>query len=151
MSIMRTRLSLGFLSLIVAVFLAACATANRNYHGITLDDAAFGFGSATLSAAGVDRINEYAHRISGQSNLRIAIVGHSDHIGNEAANHTLALRRAEAARDAMVKAGVNPASIHVRSVGSSEPLVKCTETNREALIKCLAPNRRVEIFTNQAF
>lgn len=148
---LRSSPSLAFLILIVALFLAGCATANRNYHGITLDDAAFGFGSAKISPAGVARINEYAHRISGQSNLRIAVVGHSDHIGNEATNRALSLKRAEAARDAMVKAGVNPASIHVRSVGSSEPLVKCTETNRQALIKCLAPNRRVEIFTNQAF
>lgn len=140
----------AFLILIVALFLAGCVTANRSHHGITLDDAAFSFGSAKITPAGIALIDEYAIRISKQSNLRIAIVGHSDRIGNEATNRALALKRAEAARNEMIRMGVNPASIHVRSVGSTEPLVHCSDTNRDALIKCLAPNRRVEIFTNSA-
>ena len=148
---MRSKPLLAILALIVALFIAGCATANRNYHGITLDEASFDFGSAKRTPAGIARVNEYAARISTQKNLRIAIVGHSDHIGSEAANMALSLKRSEAARDQLVKAGLNPANIHVRSVGSSEPLVKCNETNRQALIKCLGPNRRVEIFTNQAY
>lgn len=149
MSITHSRLRLTFISLIMAIFLAACATANRNYHGITLDDAAFAFGSAKLTPAGIAMIDEYAARIAKQDNLRISIVGHSDRIGNEATNRALALKRAESARTEMIRVGINPASINVRSVGSSEPLVECNETNRNALIKCLAPNRRVEIFTNK--
>lgn len=144
----RTRPMLGLLSLFIALFLAGCVTANRNYHGITLDDAAFTFGSAKLTPAGIAMIDEYANRISRQNNLRIAIVGHSDRIGNEATNKALALRRAESARDEMIKVGINPASINVRSVGSTEPVVKCDNADRNELIKCLAPNRRVEIFTN---
>lgn len=140
----------AFLILVTALFLAGCVTANQNYHGITLDDAAFDFGSAKLTPAGIALVDEYATRIAKQNNLRIAIVGHSDRIGNEAANRALSLKRAEAARDEMARMGINPASIHVRSVGSSEPLVECHDTNRNALIKCLAPNRRVEVFTNTA-
>ncbi|WP_322994642.1 OmpA family protein [Castellaniella sp.] len=146
----RTKSSRAFLMVIVALFLTGCVTANRNYHGITLDDAAFNFGSAKLTPAGLALLDEYTTRISKQNNLRIAIVGHSDRIGNETANRALSLKRAEATRDEMVRIGADPASIHVRSVGSSEPLVQCNETNREALIKCLAPNRRVEVFTNLA-
>ena len=29
--------------------------------------------------------------------------------------------------------------------GEAEPVVECTDTNKDTLIKCLAPNRRVEI------
>src|SRR3546814_9383481 len=41
-------------------------------------------------------------------------------------------------------------SVFARSVGSSEPVVQCDQTDRKALIACLAPNRRVEVFVNRS-
>lgn len=145
----RLRPLFGAISLIALLVIAGCSTANRNYHGITLgDDVAFKFGSSSLTPAGKEMINDYVERIRNQKNIRIAIVGHTDHIGNEKSNTALALRRAEAARSQMIVAGMDPNIIFVRSVGPREPVVQCHDTNRQALIKCLAPNRRVEVFLN---
>lgn len=132
------------------VFLASCATANKNYHGITIgSDVAFGFGSATLTPEGKQMIDEYAQQIIKQKQIRIAVVGHSDRIGNEQTNNALALKRAEAARNQLIANGLDPRRIAVRAVGSREPVVECDQTSRAQLIECLAPNRRIEIFVNQ--
>lgn len=132
------------------VFLASCATANKNYHGITIgSDVAFGFGSATLTPQGKQMIDEYAEQIKNQKRIRIAVVGHTDRIGNEDVNNALALKRANSARNQLILNGLDPSRIVVRAVGSKEPVVECNQTNRTQLIECLAPNRRIEIFVNQ--
>lgn len=134
------------------VVLASCATANKNYHGITIgSDVAFGFGSSTLTPAGKQMIDEYAEQISKQKKIRISVVGHTDRIGDEQVNNALALKRANAARNQLILNGIDPKLIVVRAVGSKEPLVECNQTNRNQLIECLAPNRRIEIFVNQVF
>lgn len=135
---------------IAIAFLASCATANKNYHGITIgSDVAFGFGSAKLTPEGKQMIDEYAQQIIKQKRIRIAVVGHTDRIGDEQVNNALALKRANAARDQLIKNGLDPNRIVVRAVGPNEPLVECQDTNRAQLIECLAPNRRIEIFVNQ--
>ncbi len=145
----RMRPIVNILTLAMVLFLAACATANKNYHGITLgDDVAFEFGKASLTPTGKAMLDEYVESIKKRDNIRIDIVGHSDRIGKDSVNRELALRRAQAARAQMISAGMDPDIVFVRSVGPDEPLVECQDTNRQALIKCLAPNRRVEVFLN---
>lgn len=138
-------------SLVIVLFLAGCATANKNYHGITLGgDLAFKFGSDKLTPEGKQMIDEYIEMVGRQANIRIDVVGHSDRIGDAAKNRDLSLRRAQAVRTQILTSPrVEPKRVFARSVGDTEPLVECHQTNRKELIDCLSPNRRVEVFVNK--
>lgn len=107
-------------------------------------DATFAFGSADLTPLGrraIDDILTRANAIDG-----IGLVGHADHIGSDAANDALALRRAETVRDYIAERGVQARTITVESRGSREPVVgACDGLGRVERIACLAPNRRVEV------
>jgi OOP family OmpA-OmpF porin len=51
----------------------------------------------------------------------IEIAGNTDNVGNPAANMSLSQRRAEAVRDGLVQAGVNPSMLTARGYGSTNP------------------------------
>jgi OOP family OmpA-OmpF porin len=70
----------------------------------------------------------------------ISVVGHADAIGNSAdENLPLSLRRAEAARHALVAAGIPPDVIDITYFGANDPVVP----NKPGVPEPL--NRRVEI------
>jgi outer membrane protein OmpA-like peptidoglycan-associated protein len=76
----------------------------------------------------------------------ITITGHTDRIGSSAANEALSLQRAQTVRDLFVSGGLSLGSIRVAGVGERYPVVHCEGTRATpALVKCLQPNRRVEI------
>ena len=117
-------------------------------------DGLFAFARATLSASGegraaldalVTKLTEEGRGIAG-----VEIVGHSDRIGGDAANQTLSNRRANAVRDYFVSRGLSADVITASGRGSAEPLVECPSERGQALIACLAPNRRVEVQVNYA-
>jgi len=70
---------------------------------------------------------------------RVKIEGHCDATGTDEYNYALGLRRAKAAKDAIVIRGVKPSAITIVSMGESAPA--CTSSYSEA---CFAKNRRVE-------
>jgi OOP family OmpA-OmpF porin len=75
----------------------------------------------------------------------LLVTGHTDNMGKEDDNRKLSLRRAEAVRDYLISRDRN-FRIKVAGLGETKPLVKCDEKKpRAELIRCLAPNRRVEI------
>ena len=75
----------------------------------------------------------------------ILVTGHTDSMGKPDDNRKLSLRRAEAVRDYMISQDKN-FRVRVDGLGETRPLVKCDEKKpRAELIRCLAPNRRVEI------
>jgi OOP family OmpA-OmpF porin len=67
------------------------------------------------------------------------VIGHADRVGSSEANDRLSLRRAEAGREHLIRAGVPPASISVVGRGEREPVVVTDDGVAEAR------NRRVEI------
>jgi len=69
----------------------------------------------------------------------ISVIGHTDRSADEKYNHRLALRRAEAIRDILVKAGFDPKAIEVTSHGENNPLVETADDVPEPR------NRRVAI------
>lgn len=69
----------------------------------------------------------------------IAVVGHTDRAAQTDYNERLALRRARAIRDQLVKLGAKPETIEVASHGESNPLVPTADGVREPR------NRRVEV------
>jgi len=110
-------------------------------------DVSFGFGAATLTAAGQARIAEIATKLrSTQAIEQIEVVGHTDRIGSETSNNVLSQHRAEAVRQALIDNGIPSNSIRAAGYGERDPKVQCAQQNRSELIGCLAPNRRVEIY-----
>lgn len=109
-------------------------------------DALFGFDSAELSAAGKARLAELAGTLRNRaSSVDLTVIGYTDRIGSAAYNMDLSQRRAAAVRAYLVEQGIPAAAIRAEGRGSAEPLVECKDGNRAAQVRCLAPNRRVEI------
>jgi len=116
----------------------------------TLDlstDMLFAFNSANLRPEGVRALDERvvsaltdAQRLGG-----IRLVGHADRLGSDRYNLDLSRRRAEAVKAHLVAKGVPASSIDASGRGEAEPMIECSERARQALIACLAPNRRVRV------
>lgn len=107
----------------------------------------FAFDRADLDAdstAAIDRV--VADARSRGSVTAVRLTGHADRIGTEEYNMDLSLRRAGAVNDYLVqRAGFDPQLIEIGGRGEAEPLVACEGERGAAAIRCLAPNRRVEI------
>lgn len=109
-------------------------------------DALFGFDSATLTAAGRQKLDGLLQQVRAASQVQnIDVVGYTDRIGSDAYNMGLSQRRAAAVRDYLVQGGVPADAIQMEGRGKADPVVECKDTRRAALIACLAPNRRVEL------
>ncbi len=70
-------------------------------------------------------------------NVKIKIVGYTDDIGSKSYNQKLALKRAQAVKNYLVKLGVNPSRIVIEGVGKSDYIVSNSKeldrfTNRRA-------------------
>jgi len=112
-------------------------------------DSLFAFGQSSLenmSDEGRAQLDAFATALlGGRPYEMVHVIGHSDRIGNDKANLDLSTRRAASVRDYLVQKGVPTNRITAVGRGSVEPVVECEDKDRQALIACLAPNRRVEI------
>lgn len=112
-------------------------------------DGLFAFGKATIdgTSEGAAALDALAAKLAASPHpVRIInVIGHSDRIGSDQANLALSTRRAEAVRDYLVARGVQAGSITAVGRGSVEPVVACEGERGDALVACLAPNRRVEV------
>ena len=115
----------------------------------------FAFDSAQLTPVGRSRLDTMlagARQAGITSVTSMTISGHTDPLGSDAHNQKLSEQRAAVVRDYLTSQGV-PSGV-VRTEGRGEAQLLVTEADckgkgeaktRQALIKCLAPNRRVEI------
>lgn len=111
-------------------------------------DALFDFGKSdinSISSAGRRRLDELGREIKAVSVERVHVIGHADRIGNVAQNDRLSRERAATVVSYLVRTGVPSNVVTSDGRGSREPVVQCSQSNRAALIACLAPNRRVEL------
>lgn len=112
-------------------------------------DALFAFGrsgAADLLSQGRRELDALAVSLRDAKEFsRLRITGHTDRLGSVALNDRLSLARAATVRDYLIQAGVPGEKMQVRGMGKNEPKVQCDQKDMEALIECLAPNRRVEI------
>ncbi|RAO78403.1 hypothetical protein CA260_08395 [Dyella jiangningensis] len=110
-------------------------------------DALFAFDSAELSEGGRQALDDLADELNGQGHAfrDVRIAGYTDRLGSHAYNQELSERRARAVREYLVTRGVASSLITARGYGESDPVKDCGDERREALIACLAPNRRVEV------
>lgn len=111
-------------------------------------DALFEFDSAALTDDGRTRLDRALSQLPDRSILqdkRITITGFTDQLGPEGYNQKLSEKRAQAVHDYLVSKGMRDEAIDAQGLGSAKPLVNCEGQRGNALINCLAPNRRTEI------
>ena len=108
----------------------------------------FEFDKDTLKP-GQPRLDEIAAALVKNPQIaNVRITGHTDRLGSEAYNLKLSQRRASAVAAYLVKKGVDANRLQVAGRGEANPVVQCNDKDyrdRAALIKCLEPNRRVEV------
>lgn len=111
-------------------------------------DALFDFDSATLTAAGLQSLNQLVGTLKREADTiqAIEVIGHADRIGSADYNLRLSSARAEGVAQFLRMQGVNQGRVSARGVGASQPVVSCEGTQVNAtLIACLQPNRRVTV------
>lgn len=119
---------------------------SQNLDVIRLDGATL-FGSAedVLTPGGKKALDKVMTDHPVLALFKLKVTGHTDNMGKEDDNRKLSLRRAEAVRKYLLSRDAN-LRIEIAGLGETLPLVKCDEKKpRAELIRCLAPNRRVEI------
>jgi outer membrane protein OmpA-like peptidoglycan-associated protein len=95
--------------------------------------------SPQLTAESRGLIPEVIRTIRERSSNDISVVGHSDTTGNREYNYRLSLARAQAVRQLILDAGIDPSSLEITSHGKDNPLIPTGDNIAEPR------NRRVEI------
>lgn len=122
---------------------------------ITLEaDALFKFDKWKLEdmlPAGRTRLDELAAQLiawEARGESRVLLTGHTDRYGDDMYNMNLSMLRAQTVRQYLINHGVSANTLTATGAGESQPLpnVVCdVNMPREQQIKCLQPNRRVEV------
>ncbi|MBF4473688.1 DUF5723 family protein [Flavobacterium sp. HJJ] len=85
------------------------------------------------------RLDAIKEIIKNYPNAKFSIEGHTDNVGNAAANQKLSEARAKAVMDALIVKGVNPENLSYKGFGASKPVA----SNKTAAGR--AQNRRTEV------
>jgi len=105
----------------------------------------FGFDSSELRLPH-PKLDEIATALTNNREIsNVSITGHADRIGSPVYNQKLSERRAMSVKDYLISRGVDAGRMNARGMGETVAVVECSDKNRPDLIKCLEPNRRVEI------
>jgi OOP family OmpA-OmpF porin len=115
-------------------------------------DVLFDFDKAVLRPEGKAKLDDLVSKIKAL-NLEVVIaIGHTDRIGSKSYNQRLSERRAAAVKTYLVSQGIEPNRIYTEGKGLTQPVKDCPNPspkgeirNRQQLIACLQPNRRVDV------
>lgn len=128
-------------------------TVTKN-HPITLNsDGLFAFGRSDfgdLQPTGRDNLQKLANQIKSSNDKinSIEVIGYTDRLGSAARNNQLSLARANTVKQYLVDQGISANLIRTQGAGSSKAVVDCNGIQNAALIRCLMPNRRIEVKVN---
>ncbi len=105
----------------------------------------FAFDSAKLNMP-QPKLDDIAAALSADPTITdVDILGYTDRLGSDKYNQKLSERRANSVRDYLVSKGIDGKRLKASGKGKSNPVVTCNNKKRADLIKCLEPNRRVEV------
>ncbi|NYE61039.1 OOP family OmpA-OmpF porin [Duganella sp. 1224] len=105
----------------------------------------FAFDSAKLNP-NQPKLDDIANVLNTNSGIdNVVITGYADRLGSEKYNQKLSERRANAVKDYLVGKGISANRLNAVGKGEANPVVECHDKKRADLIKCLEPNRRVEV------
>lgn len=86
----------------------------------------FGTNSTELNADAQAIVEGFAEYLRTRPELRVEVQGHTDDVGDDAANLALSARRAEAVRNGLVRAGIDASRLQAKGYGEKKPLVPNT-------------------------
>lgn len=114
-------------------------------------DAVFAFDHGNADSISVDgrkQLDNLAAKVRAADDVHnLKVTGYTDRLGSDAYNVRLSRQRADAVAQYLQKAGVT-AKIEAHGAGKASPGSVCDPhdtQDRESLIQCLSPDRRVEI------
>ncbi|RAS21927.1 OmpA family protein [Paraburkholderia bryophila] len=115
-------------------------------HTFTLRmDSLFRFNGTSLLPAGRRQLDSVVSALeSAPAAHALEVTGYADRLGGAAHNQWLSMQRAQTVEQYLRAHGVT-LPIAARGRGSANQRVECHQTRQDALVQCLAPNRRVEI------
>ena len=115
----------------VAAILAACGGSSKVTEPADLNDQRvfFAFNSAEISDAARLNLLGQSLYMKNHENVKIQIAGNCDERGSTEYNLALGARRANAAKDVIVKDGVSAKRISTISYGKERPLVQGSGEN----------------------
>ena len=117
-------------------FLSSNAAVPRTF---SLRELNFAPGSAALAPSASNTVEQLAQMLNQNPSVRIRINGHTDNLGNAAANEKLSLERAESLRTELVTRGIAASRIEAIGSGAANPVAdNSTEAGRQE-------NRRTDI------
>ena len=96
---------------------------------------------------GKGEVIELSRTLASEQYSRIQVIGYTDRFGSEAYNAGLSQRRGVTIRQLMIDNGIDATRITSAGAGESSPVSDgCWDVKpREETIKCLQPDRRVEL------
>lgn len=106
---------------------------------ISFNEITFEFGTAALTPAGSEAVRRLATTLKAHPSAVIRLVGHTDGLGNAAANLALSRARADSVRSILLSEGVLPNHVVATGVGDERPIA----SNASAVGR--ARNRRIEV------
>lgn len=105
----------------------------------TFDNLTFETDSARITAQAQTNVDDLIQIMQAYPNLAIRIEGNTDSTGDDAINDPLSAQRAQAVKDALVKAGIQASRVTTRELGDTKPVAtNQTEAGRQK-------NRRIDI------
>lgn len=92
------------------------------------------------------KLDEIAAALTREPRIEgVKITGYTDRIGSDAYNMKLSQRRAAAVKRYLVSKDVAASRLIAAGKGKAYPVVQCNDKKMADLVKCLEPNRRVEV------
>jgi outer membrane protein OmpA-like peptidoglycan-associated protein len=99
-----------------------------------------------LQPEGREKLQSLAAQLRGMKQVsRVEVNAYTDRIGSAAYNQDLSMKRAETVRSYLASQGIDSRIVVAKGNGAADPMVQCGSMSKEALAKCLAPNRRVQV------
>lgn len=113
-------------------------------------DVLFDFGKANLKASSTQALDKVYQDIANLelTHANINVNGYTDRLGSESFNLNLSQKRATNVANYIASKGINPEAINATGYGKQMPVTGNSCDNikgRQALINCLAPDRRVSV------
>ncbi|HUZ05414.1 MAG TPA: peptidoglycan-associated lipoprotein Pal [Acidobacteriaceae bacterium] len=103
----------------------------------------YGFDSYKLSSDAQQILTDSAAFLQAHPDVKVLVAGYCDERGSAEYNLALGQNRANAAKDALVKAGIDPSRLRTISYGKEKPF--CTDHNEA----CWQQNRRAQFSIDQ--
>jgi len=109
----------------------------------TLDNVFFDTGKSTLRPQSDKALDELAELMKLKKKMKIEISGHTDNVGDEAANQKLSEGRAEAVRAYLLKKGIAADRVIAKGYGDTQPIADNStpegkQKNRRTEVKILS-------------